>query len=114
MNNRTDKYFIRVFQDLHKHLTTRGLKHNYMRLDNESYQEFKALLKDKNIDRKLAPPDMHTHNVAERSIRTFKYYFTAGLCTTDPDFLMKNWDRPLEQEEITLNLLHPSRLNPRL
>ena len=27
---------------------------------------------------------------------------------------MKNWDRPLEQKEMTLKLPRPSRLNPRL
>ena len=36
MKNRTDKEFIRVFQDIHGHLTKRVLKPNYMRLDNEA------------------------------------------------------------------------------
>ena len=50
MNNRKDKEFTRVFQDLHGHLTTRGLKPNYMVLDNEALPSFQALLKDNFID----------------------------------------------------------------
>ena len=60
--------------------------------------------KENNTDYQLAPPGMHRRNASERAIRTFK----------GPDFLIQNWDRLLEQVEITLNLVHPSRLNPRL
>ena len=47
--NRTDKEFIRVFQDLHVHITKRGLKLKYMQLDNDASPSFQALLKDKCI-----------------------------------------------------------------
>ena len=40
MKNRMDKEFIRVFQDMHDHLTTRGLKHNHIKLDNKASSEF--------------------------------------------------------------------------
>ena len=50
IKNRTDKEFIRVFQDIHGHLTTRGLKPNYMRLYNEALPAFQALIKDNCID----------------------------------------------------------------
>ena len=36
MKNRMDKEFIRVFQDIYGHLTTRGLNPNYMQLDNDA------------------------------------------------------------------------------
>ena len=114
MKNMTDKEFIRVFQDINGHLPTRGLKPNHMQLDNEASPEFQVLLKDKCINYQLAPPFMHRRNSEERDICTFNNNFIAGLCTTDPDFPMQNWDRLLEQAEITLNLLRPSRLKPRL
>ena len=85
-----------------------------MRLDNEAPPEFQSILKDKCINYQLDPPGMHRRNAAERAIRTFKDHFIAGLFMTDPDFPMQNWDRLLEQTEIMLNLLRPSRLNPRL
>ena len=57
---------------------------------------------------------MHLHNAAKQAISTFKDHFIAGLCSTDLDLPMKNWYCLVEQAEITLNLLRPSRLNPKL
>ena len=114
MKNRTDKEFIRVFRYLHVNLTIRGLKSNYMQLDNEASPAFQALLKYKCIDYQLAPPGMHRRNAAERAISNFKDHFIAGLCSTDPEFPMKNWDHLIGQAETTPKLLCPSRLNLRL
>ena len=57
---------------------------------------------------------MHRRNSEERDIINFKDHFIVGICATDPDFPMKNWDRLLKKLEITLNLLRPSILSPRL
>ena len=85
-----------------------------MQLYNEASPAFQSLLKDKCIGYQLDPPGMHRCNAAERAIITLNDHFIAGIYATDPDFRMQNWDRLLEQAEITLNLLRPSRLNPRL
>ena len=85
-----------------------------MRLDNEAFPVFQSLVMDKCIDYQLAPPGIHRRNAAERVIHTFKYHFITGVCTTEPDFLMQNWDRLLERAEIMINLLLHSILNPRL
>jgi hypothetical protein len=60
----------------------------------------------------LGLPRCHRCNVAERSIRTFKEHFVAGLYSVDPSFPMHLWDRLLPQAEITLNLPRTSRLHP--
>ena len=60
------------------------------------------------------PPHIHQHNSTERAIQTFKNHFIAGLASTDPNFPLSNWCRLLPQAELTLNLLRPSRLNPKL
>ena len=57
---------------------------------------------------------MHRRNAAERDISTFEYGFIEGLSATNPDFPMHNWERLLEQVEITLNLLSASIFNLRL
>jgi hypothetical protein len=62
----------------------------------------------------LVPPHCHITNAAERSIRTFKAHFKAGLATVDPDFPVHLWDRLPPQAEITSNLLRASRLHPQL
>ena len=45
MKNKTDKEFIHVFQDLYGHLTTRGLKPNYIKLENDALPSFQDLPK---------------------------------------------------------------------
>jgi hypothetical protein len=62
----------------------------------------------------LVPPHCHRCNAAERTIRTFKEHFVAGLSSVDPSFPMHLWDRLLPQSEITVNLLRTSRLHPQL
>eukprot|EP00978_Attheya_sp_CCMP212_P042396 scaffold257717_cov58-Attheya_sp.AAC.1 len=39
---------------------------------------------------------------------------SVGLCSTDPDMPLHLWDKLLPQALITLNLLHGSRMNPKL
>ena len=60
------------------------------------------------------PPHIHRRNSAERAIQTFGNHFIAGLASTDSNFPLSNWCRLLPQAELTLNLLRPSRLNPKL
>ena len=36
------------------------------------------------------------------------------LCTVNPSFPLHQWDKLLPQAELTLNLLRPSRLHPKL
>ena len=62
----------------------------------------------------LTPPHIHWQNVMERSIRTFKEQFIAGLASMDPDFQMYLWCQLMPQAETTLNLMRESRINPRL
>jgi hypothetical protein len=83
-------------------------------LDNEASEELKQFNNSKHIEFQLVPPHMHRRNAAERAIRTLKNHFVAGLCSTDTRFPMHLWDRLLEQALITLNLLRPSRRDPKI
>jgi hypothetical protein len=47
-------------------------------------------------------------------LKTFKNHFIAGLCSVDPNFPLKLWDKLLPQATITLNLLKKSCINPRM
>ena len=62
----------------------------------------------------LAPPNMHRTNAAEKAIDTWKCHFISGLSSVDPNFPMHLWCRLIHQATTTLNLLRPSRINPRL
>jgi hypothetical protein len=66
------------------------------------------------IDYQLAPPHIHRRNNAERAIQTFKNHFISGLCSVDPNFPLKLWDKLLPQATLTLEILSQSRINPRM
>jgi hypothetical protein len=84
------------------------------RLDNEVSNDLKEYMSDQNISFQLVPPHVHRRNAAERALQSFKNHLIAGLCTADPDFPLNLWDKLIPQAEITLNMLRPSRLNPKI
>ena len=83
-------------------------------MDNEISNELIEALKDNNTTYQLVPPYTHRRNLAERAIQTYKNHFKAGLASVDPNFPLSEWDRLLEQANITLNLLRAARTNPKL
>jgi hypothetical protein len=114
MKNRGDKDTERAFDSLIQSLIIRGLKPNLQRLDNEASLALRKYLTKQGIDYQLASPHIHRSNNAERAIQTFKKHFIVGLCSVDPNFPLKLWDKLLHQSTITLNLLRKSRINPRM
>jgi hypothetical protein len=66
------------------------------------------------VNFQVVPPGIHWRNAAERSIRTFKNHFIAGLCSVDKHFPIHLWDQLFPQAQITLNLLGSFRINPKL
>jgi hypothetical protein len=51
-------------------------------------------------------------NAAEWAIKTFKAHFITALATTDSNFPLQLWDQLTPQVEATLNMLHPSSIDP--
>ena len=84
-------------------------------MDNECSDDLKAVLNKAELTYQLVPPP-HSHRVnkAERAIQTLKGHLKARLATLDPNFPIQEWDRLLDQCELTLNILRVSRLNPKL
>ena len=72
------------------------------------------ILKQQDISLQLVPPYDHRTNPAEKAIDTFKSHFLSGLASLPPSFPMHLWDRSIVHAIITLNLLCPSKLNPKL
>ena len=83
-------------------------------LDNEILQDLRKVFLKNKVDFQLVPPRIHRQNAAERTIRTFKNPFLAGLASCDPGFPLSEWDRLIPQAVLTINLLHPARLNLKL
>jgi hypothetical protein len=105
---------LKAFQIMEQVLVARGLKPKLMKLDNEASKLLETYLHQQDITFQLVPPYSHRQNSAERAIISFKDHLIAGLCSTDKSFTMHLWDRLLPQSVITLNMLRPSRINPKL
>jgi hypothetical protein len=114
MKNRGDKEMVQAFDFLIQSLIVRGLKPHLQRLDNESSLALRNYLTQQGITYQLAPPHIHQRNNTEQAIHTFRNHFIAGLCSVDPTFPLKLWEKLLPQATITLNFLRKSRINPRM
>ena len=57
---------------------------------------------------------MHIINTIERVISTCKNNFISGISVTDKLLPMQLWFGILDQAHITLNMIRPSRRNPKI
>jgi hypothetical protein len=112
MKSRGDHGMVRAYNKLIQELVDHGFKPRLQHLDNECSSALRSLLNQHDIHFQLAPPHVHHRNAAERAIQTFKNHFIAGICSVDPNFHLRLWDRLLPQATLTLNLLRQSRINP--
>ena len=103
-----------VWEQLHKTFAKAGCAPNTYVMDNEISTELIEALDENNTTYQLVPPYKHRRNLAERAIQTYKNHFKAGLASVNPNFPLSEWDRLLEQANITLNLLRAARTNPKL
>ena len=79
-------------------------------LDNEASDEY---IRQQEIQFELVPPGNHRRNQAERAIQTFKAHFISILAGVDDKFPLSLWCHLLEPTELTLNLLHQSKVAPK-
>ena len=112
--NRLGLTIKRACQKLLAKLHAKGLQTKLYTLDNEASRLLRDFLTSEGAIPQLVAPYVHRRNAAERSIRTFKNHFLAGLASADPAFPLDLWDLLLPQATMTLNLLRGSRINPSL
>jgi hypothetical protein len=112
MKNTGNKELVRAFDLLIQSMIIHGLRSLLQCLENEASLSLLHSLTQQGIDYQVAPPHIHRQHNAERAIQTFKNHFITGLCSVHPNF--KFWDKLLPHATITLNLLHKSRINPRM
>ena len=114
LRNRTAGYITQAWNNLHQVFEQSGIAPNTYIMNNETSGEFMRSLKDKGLKYQLVPPNSHPRNLEEWDIQTWNKYFKAGLASVDPNFPLSEWDILIHQTNITLNLLHSSRLNPKM
>ena len=88
--------------------------HAHFVLDNELSNDLAQAFKKYNIKHKCVPPNLHSRNLAERAIQTFKHHFLSGLSICHSQYPIQEWDHHLPQAKMTLNRLRISWNNPHL
>ena len=114
MKARNKGDILQAYRKIHTKLVLHGLKPRLQMLDNEVSTILLNYMEKNKIDVQLAPPHMHRRNLAERAIRTFKEHFISIRAGCDPKFPNNLWCRLIPQAIITLNLMRPSRIHPKL
>ena len=114
LRDRSAAEISRAHQVIYTYLTDRGLKPNFKVLNNKCSTELVRVMRKNTNEFQLVPPHLHRSNAAERAIFPWKTYFITIVWGLDPRFPLQLWDRLIDQTNQTLNLLRPSRLNPRM
>ena len=112
--SRSKLQLLKAYKTAFALLQSRGLKPQLQRIDNECSKILKAYMAEQQVEYQLTPRGKHARNAAEKGIQIWKDHFLAGMATTNPKFPLSRWDKLVEQSNITLNLLRPSRVNPQL
>jgi hypothetical protein len=114
MPTKTKHQILKAYTTITNLLSSRGLKPQLQRLDNECSNLLKDYMTNNDVEYQLTPKGKHSRNAAEVAIKIWKNHFLAGTATTSPDFPLAQWCKLVEQSNITLNLQRPSRINPKL
>ena len=114
LTSRNKHELIQATRFLHAYLSDRGLTPQYQILYNECPSGLKTFLRAASVKFQLVPPYLHRANAAERAIQTYKDHLIAGLSSCDPNLPLHLWDHLIPYATLTLNILRPSCLNPRL
>ena len=114
MNNRSGPELLKSYTAIHNLLSERGLAPKMHYLETECPTFLQKFMTEKDKCFQLVPPHLHRINSAERAIQTFKNNFIAGLVSVNKNFPVHIWCRLLPHCLLTLNLLRPSQINPKL
>jgi hypothetical protein len=111
--SRADTHRIPAYNRIMERLRARGITVDLQIFDNEASAAYIANITVKwKCKHQQVPPDIHRRNIAERMIRTFKAHLISIIFGVDPQFPISHWDKLLVQAELTVYLLHTSKLDP--
>ncbi len=110
--NFNDDSILAAYRQQFELLESKGHKIRLNVMDNQASQVIKFFCTQNNCDLMLVEPNNHRVNAAKQAIQMFKAHFISDLATTDSEFPLKLWDCSIQQVKTTLNMLHPSHLDP--
>lgn len=84
LKSRSTKDLIKAYQAVWKHWEATGATSpNWHVLNNEAPTDYKEAIRKNGRMVELTPPDMHSRNIAERAIQTWKDHLISGLIGVD-------------------------------
>lgn len=86
MTSGTKHSQVKAYNEVISLLRKQGCIHILLRLDNNTSENLKDFLDEKNITLDIVPPHFHQCNATKQAIRMFKDHCIASLCGTEPDF----------------------------
>ena len=114
LKSRSAEHLLASTAKMHIFLRERGVHPKIHIMENESSSTVWSYLKNNNIKLQLVPPNLHHTNASEKSIGIFKDHFISGMATLYPSFPLHLWCRIIPLAVTTLNLMCPSRINPKI
>ena len=112
--SKTKLQLVTAYKCLFLSMQQRGLQTQLQRLNDECSNLLKQFMTSNDVAYQFTPKAKHSRNYSEKSIQTWKYHFLSVMISTHLEFTLLQWCKLVEQGNITLNLLRPSRLNPEL
>jgi hypothetical protein len=92
MKSKSASEWLKAFGGIFQELTSRGVKPKLQTMDNEASSALKSYFTENDMTYHFFNPPSHRRNSVERSIRTSKEHFLAGLSSVDPELPMYLWD----------------------
>lgn len=114
MKNRTKEEIVRAIKRLYEYLKQRGIQPKLHILDNEASKNLKHYITSNDTNYQIALPSNHCTNAAKKCIQVYKNHFMAGICHMDPTCPIALQCIFIPQANITINLIHASRINPKV
>ena len=114
VKNRAAPTILRAHTKLVNCLKQRGFRPQVHWLDNKALNLAKTLNKENQIEHQLVPPHMRCRNAVEQAVQTWKNHLLAGPRSTGSQFPARQWDCSIAQATLMLNLLCPSRCDPKV
>ena len=114
IKNHSGLELLKGYTTIRNLLSERGIAPKIHYLNNKCPKVLQQLMTDKDERFQLVPPHMHRRNLAEQAIQTLKNHFIAVLASVNKNFPIHLWCRLLPHFLLTLNLLRPSKITPKL
>ena len=114
VKNTSSDTITRIFKEKFEYLERQGFKPRFNTIDNVASKAVQKFLEAEWINIQLVEPHKHCDNAVERAVQTSTNLFISGLCTYDMKFPLVLWSNLVQQCQNSLNLLQPSRHNPKL